>query len=120
MSNVETFADRPLGPRDVAFAAALSAAVLFYALLSEASLVQEIVFVGALWLYVLYRWLREHGRPARRAENAALAGAGVLASLYALFTPADLLATVGVLALLWIGARAARIERRLRAGDAEA
>jgi len=93
---------------------------LGYTLITGASLLLGIGLASACGLYVVLDWSQRNGTSTRRVEDTAVVGLGGTVLLYALFTAAGLLTAVGVVALLWIGVNVARIERNLRAGDADA
>ncbi|HMB49663.1 MAG TPA: hypothetical protein VKM69_03290, partial [Natronoarchaeum rubrum] len=93
---------------------------LGYTLITGASLLLGIGLASACGLYVVLDWSQRNGTSTRRVEDTAVVGLGGIVLLYALFTAAGLLTAVGVVALLWIGVNVARIERNLRAGDADA
>jgi len=92
---------------------------LGYTLITGASVLLGIGLASACGLYVVLDWQQRNGANTRRVEDTALVGLGGVVVLYALFTAASLLTAVGVVALLWIGVNVARIERTVRADDAE-
>jgi len=108
----------PLRPALEAFVILLGLTALAYTLITGASLLLGIVFASACWLAVSLDRLRLTGADTRRVEDTAVVGLSALILLYGLFT-SGLLPAVGVVALLWIGVNVARIERTVRADDAE-
>ncbi|WP_256393842.1 hypothetical protein [Natronoarchaeum rubrum] len=91
---------------------------LGYTMITGASLLLGIGLASACGLYVVLDWRQRNGANTRRVEDTALVGLSGVVVLYALFT-ASLLTAIGVVALLWIGVNVARIERTVRAGDAD-
>ena len=107
-----------LRPGLEAFAILLGFVALTYTLLTPASFLLGFVFASACWLAASLDRLRLSGTNTRRIEDSTIVGLSALVLLYGLFTT-GLLSAIGVVALLWIGVNVARIERAVRADDAE-